>query len=87
MTLTEQFPPLYQCETCNKAVKVTVLGEGIEPLIKRSCDCAEDTPVLARRKVTLRGKGALEGNFLKQQQVKITMTVRQFLSWATGRSI
>ena len=38
-------------------------------------------------KVTLRGKGELEGNFIKQQQVKITMTIRQFLCWATGRSI
>lgn len=85
MTLAEKFPPLYQCEACNKAVKVIALGEGIEPLIKRSCDCAETTPVLARRKVTLRGKGDL--NLLKQQQVKITMTVRQFLCWATGRSI
>lgn len=85
MTLNEKFPPLYQCEKCNKTVKVTPQGEGIEPLINRSCNCPMNTPVLARRKVTLRGKGNL--SYLKKQQIKITLTVRQFLSALTGRSI
>lgn len=80
-----KFPPLYQCENCGKSVKVKSLGEGVEPMIKRSCDCPEDTAILAKRKVTLRGKGEL--NVLKQQQIKIKLTLRQFLSALTGRSI
>ena len=80
MSLAEKYPPLYQCESCNKAVKVKVVGEGVEPIIKRTCNCPDDTPVLARRKVTLRGKGELEGNFIKQQQVKITMTCLLYTS-------
>lgn len=85
MKLKDRFPPLYQCEKCGKAVKVTPQGEGQEPLIARKCKCPEDTPILAKRKVTLRGKGNL--SYLKKQQIKVTLTVRQFLSALTGRSI
>lgn len=87
MDIATKFPPLYQCEKCDAAVKVKLQGVGIEPIIKRSCQCPTDTPILARRKVTLRGKGALNANFIKRQSIKITLTLRQFLSALTGRSI
>jgi hypothetical protein len=89
MRLCEKFPPLYQCEGCGKAVKVTHQGEGVEPLIEKKCGCPlnEKNGVVARRKVTLRGKGSLDGNVLKKTTVKITLTLRQFLSALTGRSI
>lgn len=83
--LSEKYPPLYQCEICNKAVKVKGMGVGVEPLIKRSCDCPADTPILAKRKVTLRGKGKM--SVAKKMQIKITLTIRQLLSALTGRSI
>lgn len=85
MNLSEKFPPLYQCEKCNKTVKVKGMGVGVEPFIKRTCDCPNDTPVLARRKVTLRGKGKM--NLAKKMQIKVTLTIRQLLSALTGRSI
>lgn len=85
MNLAEKFPPLYQCELCNKAVKVISQGEGVEPIITRTCNCPADTIVLAKRKVTLRGKGNL--NDFKKFQIKVTLTLRQLLSALTGRSI
>ena len=89
MDMATKYPPLYQCEKCDAAVKVKVIkdehGHAMEPLIKRLCKCPSDTPILARRKVTLRGKGSL--NPAQTTALKITMTVRQFLCWATGRSI
>lgn len=85
MNLAEKFPPLYQCEKCGKSVDVKHIGEGVEPIIKRSCRCPEDTIVLAKRKVTLRGTGNM--SVLKQKRIKITMTLRQFLCAVTGRSI
>ena len=85
MSLKETFPSLYECSLCGKSVKVTPQGEGIEPLIKRSCKCPADTVIYAKRKVTLRGKGTL--NPLQQAGVKVTVSVRQLLSWLTGRSI
>ena len=84
MSLSKKFPPLYECSLCGAAVKVVPQGEGIEPLIKRKCKHS-DAVVWANRKVTLRGKGKL--NPLKQTQVRLTVTVRQFLSCLTGRSI
>ncbi len=83
----QKFPPLYQCEICSKAVSVTSNGEGVEPTIKRKCKCPEDTAILARRKVTLRGKGQAGFSILKQQRIKITLTLRQLLCALTGRSI
>lgn len=85
MSLKDKFPPLYQCEKCGSSVSVKPQGDGVEPIIKRSCNCPENTVVLAKRKVTLRGVG--EMNVIKQKQIKITMTLRQFLCAITGRSI
>jgi len=84
-TLAERFPPLYRCEKCKKAVKVTPNGEGKEPTIKRSCKCPEDTIIEAPRKVTLRGKGDL--NLMQKYTIKIKLDIRKFLSSLTGRSI
>lgn len=87
MNLEKKFPPLYQCERCGKAVSVKSNAEGVEPTIKRKCLCPEDTPILARRKVTLRGKGQAGFSTIKKQRIKVTLTLRQFLSALTGRSI
>lgn len=87
MGLKEQFPPLYQCELCERSVSVAGNGMGVEPTIKRSCKCPETTGILARRKVTLRGKGAMDANILKKQTLKLTLTLRQLLCKITGRSI
>lgn len=87
MKLAEKFPPLYQCECCGKAVKVKPQGEGNEPIIERSCKCPEDTVILAKRKVTLRGKGALNASFPQKQIIRIKLSLRQWLSIVTGRSI
>lgn len=80
------FPPLYQCSVCEKAVKVTV-REGQEPLIERACD-HKDAAIWANRKVTLRGVGKLDAMHpVRRTAIKLTLTVRQFLSILTGRSI
>lgn len=80
------FPPLYQCSVCEKAVKVTV-RDGQEPLIERACGHV-DAPVWANRKVTLRGVGKLEAMHPMQRgAIRLTLTLRQFLSILTGRSI
>lgn len=87
MSLATMFPPLYECAECGSAVKVTPQGEGIEPLKKFSCSHVDAT-IWANRKVTLRGKGVLEGMpLLTRGTIKLTLTVRQLLSWLTGRSI
>jgi hypothetical protein len=78
------YPHLYECSKCGKAVKVTAQGEGAEPLKTFSCG-HDDAIIWANRKVELRGigkLGAVEGATLK-----VKMTVRQFLSAMTGRSI
>lgn len=80
------FPPLYECSECGKPVGV-VTREGIEPVIERRCD-HKDAVIWANRKVTLRGKGALESmNPLQRGTVRLKLTLRQFLSALTGRSI
>jgi hypothetical protein len=82
----ENFPPLYECSVCGKAVKVTTV-EGKEPLIEWKCEHTTAT-IWANRKVTLRGKGALEAmNPLQRGTIKLKLTVRQFLSYLTNRSI
>lgn len=87
MSLSDRFPPLYECSVCNKPVKVTRQGEGVEPLIERKCDHTTAT-IWANRKVTLRGKGALDAmSPVQRGAIKLTMTVRQFLCALTGRSI
>lgn len=79
------FPPLYECSICHEPVKVTV-REGQEPLIERRC--GHDATIWANRKATLRGKGALEAmNPVQRGAVRLTLTVRQFLSALTGRSV
>lgn len=84
MNLKEKFPPLYECSVCGKPVKITPQGEGIEPLKKFKCEHIT-APIWANRKVTLRGKGNL--NALQKGSIKIKLTVRQLLSYLTGRSI
>lgn len=80
------FPPLYECSVCGKSVKVKSV-EGGEPIITRTCE-HNDAAIWANRKVTLRGKGALEAmNPLQRGAVHLKMTVRQFLSALTGRSV
>lgn len=81
------FPPLYECSVCGKPVKVIVREEGQEPIKKFSCSHTDAT-IWANRKVTLRGKGALENmNPLERGAIKLKLTVRQFLSYLTNRSI
>ena len=81
------FPPLYECSVCGSSVKVTPRGEGLEPLIERACG-HDGTTVYANRKVTLRGKGDLETMSVPGRVVlKLTMSMREFLSHLTGRSI
>lgn len=81
-----RFPPLYECSVCHEPVKVTP-REGQEPLIERKCE-HHDATIWANRKVTLRGKGTLDAmNPMQRGAIKLTMTVRQFLSALTGRSI
>jgi hypothetical protein len=78
---------LYECSVCGKPVKVTPLGEGIEPLKRFSCKHT-DAVIWANRKVTLRGKGVLEGmNPIQRQAIKIKLSIRQLLSYLTNRSI
>lgn len=84
MTLSERFPPLYECKQCGASVSVTPHGEGVEPTIKRSCG-HDDAGVWANRKVTLRGKGQM--NVLTKASYTIRLTLRQFLSALTKRSV
>lgn len=85
--IADKFPPLYQCSVCGAAVTVTPRGGGAEPEKKFSCE--HTTAVIwANRKVTLRGVGKLEAMHpIKRGSIKITLTLRQFLSVLTGRSI
>jgi hypothetical protein len=86
MNLHERFPPLYTCSVCGKAVKVIPKGIGNEPDYEYHKDCPHrGVTIYANRKVTLRGKGKL--NTLQEAQYKVTVSVRQLLSWLTGRSI
>lgn len=85
MNLKDKFPPLYECSICEATVKVIPQGEGVEPIIERSCECPKDTVVYAKRKVTLRGVGQL--NQAQEAVYKMKISVRQLLSWMTGRSI
>lgn len=87
MVYSKRFPPLYECSVCGKPVKVTVLGDGIEPRKEFSCQHTTAT-IWANRKVTLRGVGTLEAMpGWKRGAITITMTLRQFLSALTGRSV
>lgn len=77
------FPPLYECSVCGAAVKVTPV-EGAEPHKEWKCEHTTAT-IYANRKVTLYGKGDVSVG--RRWQRKITLTVRQFLSAVTGRSV
>lgn len=80
------FPPLYECSACGKAVKVTP-RDGQEPLIERACEHGDAT-IWANRKVTLRGVGTLEAmNPMQRGAIRLKLTLRQFLSALTGRSV
>lgn len=85
MSLKDKFPALYECSICGEAVKVIPQGDGVEPVIERSCKCPSDTIVYAKRKVTLRGVGSLSQ--AQEISYKIKVSARQLLSWLTGRSI
>lgn len=81
------FPPLYECSKCGKPVKVTAQGDGAEPIKQFSCGHTDAT-IWANRSVTLYGKGTLENmNPLKRGAIRLRLTVRQLLSYLTGRSI
>lgn len=81
-----KFPPLYECSKCGAPVRVTPQEEG-DPIIDRTCG-HDFAPVWANRKVTLRGKGALEGMTpLQRGTIRLKLTLRQFLSALTGRSV
>lgn len=81
------YPPLYECSVCGKPVKVVPQGEGKEPIKRFSCPHT-DAVIWANRKVKLRGKGAMEAMHpVQKASIKITLTVRQLLSYLTGRSI
>ena len=86
MNLNEKFPPLYTCSVCGLAVKVIPQGIGNEPIYEYHKDCTHrNVTINANRKVILRGKGQL--NMLQEAQYKVTLSVRQLLSFLTGRSI
>lgn len=79
-----KFLPLYQCSVCGKPVQVISQGEGVEPVKKFNCKHI-DAIIYANRKVDLYGKGKL--NAYTKATRKIKLTLRQLLSYLTGRSI
>ena len=86
MSLSDKFPPLYSCSVCGRAVKVTLQGVGEEPIYEYHKDCSHrGVTIHANRKVTLRGKGTL--NPVQEASYKVKVSVRQLLSFLTGRSI
>lgn len=84
MTLRERFPPLYECSVCGAAVKVTPQGDGVEPIKEWSC-AHTDATIWANRKVTLYGRGDV--NITVRAQRRFKLTLRQFFSALTGRSV
>lgn len=58
--------PLYYCDQCKRAVKVTAV-QGADPVIKRPCVDACDAPIIAPRKSILAGEGGL--NFKERAQL------------------
>ena len=86
MSLSEKFPPLYECSVCEKPVKVTSNGVGVEPTYEYHKDCDHrGVTIYAKRKVTLVGVGRM--NMVQEASYKFKISVRQFLSMLTGRSI
>ncbi len=84
MSLRERFPPLYQCSVCGEAVDVIPQGDGVEPIKRFECSHTDAT-IWANRKVTLYGKGGI--NIAVRTQRRLKLTLRQFLSALTGRSV
>lgn len=81
------FPPLYECSKCGLPVKVIPQGDGVEPVKVFECDHT-DAIIWANRKVTLRGVGRLDAmNPAQRGMIRLTLTVRQFISALTGRSV
>mgnify|MGYP001198428183 CR=1 FL=1 len=78
------FPHLYTCSVCEAPVDVTPMGEGVEPVISRLCS-HDGAVVYANRKVVLRGVGKL--NPVTEAGLRIRLTLRQLVSWLTGRSV
>jgi len=86
MSQAKRFPPLYECSVCGKPVKVTKLADA-EPLKEWSCQHTDAT-IWANRRVTLYGEGALDAmSPMRRGAIRLKLTVRQFLSALTGRSI
>ena len=83
MKITESFPPLYECSVCGESVQVYPV-DGAEPVKIFKCSHT-DAIIWANRKVTLIGKGDLTQS--QKTMVKIRLTIRQLLSYLTGRSI
>jgi hypothetical protein len=78
--LAKQFPPLYECSVCGKAVTVTPQGEGVEPI--KEFSCPHTTAIIyANRKAVLYGKGQITVTG------RIRLTIRQLLSYLIQRSV
>lgn len=75
-----RFPPLYECSACGAAVKVVPQGEGREPLKLFRCGHV-NAMIWANRSVVLHGDGKLSAG------TRIRITLKQFLSYLTGRSV
>lgn len=83
MNIAEKFPPLYECSVCGLPVTVVPV-DGKEP--EKIFKCSHTNAIIwANRKVTLIGKGDLTQ--IQKTKVKVRLTIRQILSWITGRSI
>ena len=87
MNLAQKFPPLYECSVCGESVKVTPMGECVEPVLEFKCDHTDAT-VYANRKVTLYGQSKMDSmGALEKGAIRITLKVRDLLSHLLGRSI
>jgi hypothetical protein len=66
-------PPLYYCDECKLAVKVTETG------IERPCDC--NAQIIAPRKAIVHGVGGMN------MSGKVTMTIAKLGAAITGRCV
>lgn len=78
-----KFPHLYECSVCGSPVRVTVVADA-EPIKEFSCGHVS-AKIWANRKVTLYGKGDISVS--ERWSRSIRLTLRQFLSALTGRSV
>lgn len=72
-------PPLYYCGECMRVVRVKPV-EGKEPNVLRVCK-HENAPIIAPRKAVMVGKGGMS------VPTKAKVSLSQFGSWITGRSV